>query len=177
MRRLLSWLAALAILVVVFGTIYGTVQQSQRSAANSPQIQLAEDTAAALNAGDPPLVLVHSSVNIAKSLAPFTTIYDKSGNVVISSGYLNGKPAKAPVGILTAANGQTYHAITWQPQDNVRIAAVTVAAKNYYVLSGRSLTEVEKNEDRAFRLSFIGGIVSLILLAIAFIGSSLRRRY
>ena len=44
MKEHLPWFASLAILVVVFGTIYGAVQQSQRSDANSPQIQIAEDT-------------------------------------------------------------------------------------------------------------------------------------
>ena len=36
-----------------------------------------------------------------------------------------------------AANKKDYHFVTWQPQANIRIAAVTAAAGNYYVLSGR----------------------------------------
>ncbi|MEK7059724.1 MAG: hypothetical protein AAB971_03135 [Patescibacteria group bacterium] len=172
MRRLFPWLAVLTILVIAFGTIYAVTQQAQRRDANYPQIQLAQDTAAALNRGDVPLVLVHDSIDMAKSLAPFTIIYNKSGKVVIGSGYLNGKIPQVPIGVLDAANGKPYHAITWQPETKVRIAAVAVAAKDYYVLSGRSLTEVEKNKAHTLQLTLIGGLISVMLFAVVFILSN-----
>ena len=164
MRKFLPVLAIALMVITVFGTIYGTVQQAQRSGANSPQIQLAEDTAAALNNGDAPLILVHGRVNMAKSLAPFTIVYDKKGHVVIGSGYLGDTVPKASLDMLSAAQGEDYSAVTWEPKDGVRIAAVTVAAKGYYVLSGRSLTEVEKNETQTLQLALIGGLISLLLL-------------
>ncbi len=169
MRKLLPWLLVLATLVVLFGTVYTVVQQAQRSDANYPQIQLAEDAAAALKHGEVPLGLVYGNVNIATSLAPFTIIYDKTGRVENGSGYLNGHVPKVPLGILSAAKGKEYNAVSWQPQKDVRIAAVTVAAKDYYVLSGRSLREVEKNETRTLQFALLGGIVSMILLAVVFV--------
>ena len=165
------------LLFVPFGTIYATVQQSQRSDANSPQIQMAEDTSAALNGGGEPLAFTFGKVDMKTSLAPFTIIYDKKGNVVAGSGYLNGKVPKPPLGTLTASNGQTYSAVTWEPQDNVRIASVTVAAKNYYVLSGRSLTEVEKNEAKTLELAFAGLVVSIMLLGLVYVLSGLSTEY
>lgn len=156
-------------LVVIFGTIYAAVQQAQRSAANYPQIQMAEDTAAKVNKkGFNPqfsTIGLTEPVDMGSSLAPFTIIYDQKGNAVSGSGYLGKKVPKAPLGILRAAKGKDYNAVTWQPEKGVRIAAVTVAADKYYVLSGRSLTEVEKNENNTFWLAFAGGVISIIILA------------
>jgi hypothetical protein len=169
MKKLIAGLSAVGILVVIFGTIYTVVQQAQRNDANYPQVQIAEDTAAALNKGDPPLAIAGGNVNIATSLAPFTIIYDKKGNIFLGSGYLNNKTPKAPPSMLAESRGKPYNAVTWQPQKGVRIASVTVAAKNYYVLSGRSLAQVEKNETHTLQLSLVGGILSLLVLGAAIV--------
>jgi hypothetical protein len=59
------------------------VQQDLRLGANDPQLQLAEDTARALDAGTPATTLVATSkVDVATSLAPFLVIYDGAGNVL-----------------------------------------------------------------------------------------------
>jgi hypothetical protein len=168
MKKLFPWFAALALLIVIFGSLYGVVQQAQRRDANWPQIQLAEDTAVQLNQDGYPLALTSGQVDISKSLTPFTIIYDKKGTPVSSSGYLDNKTPQAPIGILKAAAGKDYHAVTWQLKGGVRVAAVSVAAKNYYVLSGRNLREVEKNENNTLQLSLLGGIAALVLFGLAF---------
>jgi hypothetical protein len=164
MKRIIPWLGAALILVIIFGTIYGVVQQSQRSAANQPQIQIAEDTSAYLNKGFDPRLLAQGHVNMNTSLAPFVIIYDKTGRIVAGNGYLNGRIPKAPLGVLTSSIGQPYNAVTWQPQEDARVASVTVSANKYYVLSGRSLTEVEKNEDLTLQNSAIDGLLALVVL-------------
>ncbi len=164
MKKLVLLLGPVAILVLIFGTIYGTVQQSQRNEANSPQIQLAQDTAAELNQGVQPAAAVSGKVNLATSLSPFVIIYDQEGHVVAGSGYLNGSIPTVPYGVLTASNGHDYNTVTWEPQSNVRIAAISVQADKYYVLSGRSLKEVEANESQTFLISFVGGLLSLLVL-------------
>lgn len=178
MKKLLPWIGAVALIVIIFGTQYTVAQQAQRRDANYPQIQLAEDAATALNNSHSPASVTASlnPVSLNSSLAPFVVIYDKSGKAVSGSGKLDSNLPAAPLGILSGATGQTYHAVTWQPQANVRIAAVTVAADKYYVLSGRSLTEVEKNESQSFQLSFIGGVGSLIVLAFMYVGMTPHRR-
>ncbi len=168
MKKLIAGLAGVGILIVIFGTIYVVTQQVQRSDANYPQVQMAEDAATQINnSHDAHAASLLTPVNMNTSLAPFTIVYDKKGNVVSGSGYLNNKVPKASLSMLEASKGEDYSAVTWEPQKNVRIAAVTVAAKDYYVLSGRSLTEVEKNETQTFKLAFIGGIVALMLLGVA----------
>ena len=159
--RVPLWLSAAAILVIIFSTIYTVVQQAQRSDANYPQIQLAEDTAAALNGGARPASLVNGRVNLADSLAPFVVIYTRSSQVVAGSGYLEDHIPCPPLGVLKAAQGKDYSAVTWQPRPGVRLAAVTVSANNYYVVSGRSLKQVETNENQTFILAFSGGLLSL----------------
>lgn len=159
------------LLVIIFGTIYVVVQQAQRNDANYPQIQLAEDQATQITRNNNPYVAsAMAPVDMKSSLAPFVIVYDHSGKVVSGSGYLNGKVPKPPAGILSEAKGQAYNAVTWQPGNGVRIAAVTVTANNYYVLSGRSLTEVEKNESETFKLTFVGGMLSLLVLVAALVG-------
>src|SRR4051812_12961500 len=116
MKRLLPWFAAMGLLVVIFGTIYGVVQQAQRSDANYPQIQLAQNLAYTLDRRNELALPLDGHVDIAKNLAPFTIVYDKKGNVVSGSGYLDGKVPKAPLGTLKAAEGQDYHAVTWEPK-------------------------------------------------------------
>jgi hypothetical protein len=173
MKKLLPWFAALALLVVTFGTIYGVVQQAQRSDANYPQVQIAEDAAYALNRHGEPQAIVGDEVDFSKSLRPFIIIYDKKGTPLNGSGYLNGHLAKAPPGVLKAAEGKEYNAVTWEPKNGVRVAAVSVAAKDYYVLSGRNLKEVEKNETTTLQLSLLGGIAALVLFGLVFVLSGL----
>ena len=169
MKKYIPWYCAAAILVIIFGTIYVTVQQSQRLDANWPQIQIAEDAAAELNSGITPASLTSGNVSLDNSLAPFVIIYNKAGQVVSGSGYLGGSIPTAPLGILQASRNQTYHFISWQPESNVRIAAVTVSTDKYYVLSGRSLEEVEKNETKTQDLALVGGALSWIVLGAGYL--------
>lgn len=168
MNRLIRIAGVIVVLVLIFGSIYAETQRQLRSDANDPQIQLAEDAAARLDDGAKPLSVLPTGVNMEKSLSPFVIVYDQKGTVVAGSGYLNDKVPAAPLGVLTAAKGQDYHTVTWQPQDGVRIAAVTVAAKDYYVLAGRSLREVEKREDVAFNLALLGGALSAVTVGAVY---------
>ena len=176
MKRLLPWFTVLLILVIGFGTIYASVQQSQRNEANSPQIQFAQDTAASLDKQVRESTL-DGKVDIAKSLKPFTIIYDKKGQPLIGTGYLDSKLPKVPVEILTKSKGKDYNAVTWQPRDGLRIAAVTVSAKDHYVLSGRSIKEVEKNMAASTQIVLLGAIIAIGLLGVVFILSGVAEEY
>jgi hypothetical protein len=165
MQKILPWLATILILLVGFGTIYVVVQQSQRNDANWPQIQFAKDNAVAVDNGLQTFN-VGNRVDMDKSLAPFTNLYDKTGKPVAGTGFVNGQLPKIDPGVLSAAKGKDYNAVTWQPAKNVRIAAVAVAGKNYYVVSGRNMKEVEKNENTTLVLSAVGFAASLVALGV-----------
>jgi hypothetical protein len=165
MRRLLPWIAVFAIITVIFGTIYVVTQQAQRNDANWPQIQMSQDIAARLNDKADPDFQFSDQVDITKSLKPFSVIYDKDGKPIAGSGFINSKLPTIDKGVLENSKDKDYNAVTWKPTKDARIAAVVVEAKGYYVLSGRSLKEVEKNENTTLLYSGLGWLFSVMLLA------------
>lgn len=175
LRKVAPWIGYAVVLVIIFSAIYTTTQQAARNNANSPQIQIAQDTADFLDQGLRPDTLVSGKVDISTSLTTFVIIYDASGNLVAGSGYIGGQVPVAPIGVLSAASGKAYNAVTWQPSDGIRIAAVTVAADKYYVLVGRSLKEFEKSAQEAFQVSLAAGSISMSVLFIAFLISFRRK--
>lgn len=168
MKKSINWIAAAVIIVIIFGTIYGTVQQAQRNDADMPQIQLALDTAAKISQNTDPNSIATGKVDLSASLQPFVIIYDKSGKPISGNGYLDNAIPTVPFGVLQAAEGKPYHTVTWQPQSGVRIAAIAVAEGNYFVLSGRSLLIVEQNEQKTMLISALGCLVSLAVLVLAY---------
>lgn len=179
MRKRAPWISATILVTLAFASSYAAIQQSQRQSANDPQIQIAQDVAGRLNKGAIPSEVTRGeAVDIKKSLAPFVIIYDQQGKVVAGSGTINKSTPKIPHGVLLVSKDQAYNAITWQPQPNVRIASVTVAANQYFVLSGRSLKEVEIRENKTLQLLSLGWLISLIVLFGSYLvwGKSSHRR-
>jgi hypothetical protein len=79
-RAFAIWLPVSAAATVVILLISVAAQQDLRRGANDPQIQLAEDAAAQLDAGaTPAAVLPPEHVDMAHSLAPFVIVFDRQG--------------------------------------------------------------------------------------------------
>ena len=171
------WLPLAAVTTLLCGLAYLAVQQSLRWGANDPQIQMAEDAAAALAAGgSPESVLPVTQVEISTSLAPFMGIYNDTGEPLASSGLLHGAVPLLPSGVFdyTRQNGEDR--VSWQPESGVRIAAVVVAfggAQPGFVLVGRSLREVEIREDQVEQITGIAWLVTLAVLLIVVAGCEL----
>jgi hypothetical protein len=163
MKKYITWLGAAVLLIFVVASAGMMVRTAQRVAANDIPIQLAEDVAAQLNSGTSPAAIAGNHVDFEHSLAGFVVVYDKSGKPIAGTGYLNGNLPVAPYGILTAASGKEYHTVTWQPQADTRVAAATVAAKNYYVLGGQSLKEVERQENVTYELTAVALVTGLLI--------------
>lgn len=163
-------MAAIFMVTLVFGTIYAAVQQTQRRAANYPQIQIAEDAAALIKTGQQPTFPEpRLGVDIKHSLRPFTIIYNKQGKAVLGDGYLNSRLPSFPIEALKAAKNQPYNAVTWQPQPGVRIAAITVAANEYYVLSGRSLREIDRDAALNLELATTSMTFGLLIIGLVYL--------
>lgn len=161
------YLFVLAIITIIFGVIYVTVQQSYRSGANDPQIQMARDINLKLREGKTIESFFTDSFNIAQSLSPFTVLYDANGKPLRSSGYLNGKMPELPAGVFGFAKTNGQHDVTWQPQTGVRIAVVIVSSNSSsvgFVAAGRSLQEVEIREHNLITMIFIGWILCIALI-------------
>lgn len=166
--KFIPWFAAYVVLTIIFGTIYTSVQQSLRLSANDPQIQIAEDAATEIKNGVVPDKVASGKVDISTSLAPFIIIYDKNGNPIAGSGYLEGYLPHISAGVPQHASSGHDNMVTWQPQAKVRIASVTVKAGDVYVLSGRNLREVEKRENTVMQLSGVGWFLSLGVLVFLY---------
>lgn len=174
LKMLKFWLPLAAVITLFCGLIYATVQQSYRMDANDPQIQMAEDTARALESGQPASSLVPSGkVDIAQSLSPYLIIYDTNGQPLVSNAILHNQIPTVPAGIFdyTRKNGEDR--VSWQPEAGVRSATVIVlvsGGEGGFVLAGRSLREVEIREGALTYQVEIGWLVtilaSLVLVAL-----------
>ncbi|MEO5674083.1 MAG: hypothetical protein ABIQ74_05500 [Chitinophagales bacterium] len=171
MKQILkSWVPLTAAFTFICGILYVTIQQTYRSNANDPQIQLAENTAALLNSGaDPGVWGKAPAVEISTSLKPYLIIYDGEGNPIASDAVLDGKIPVLPAGVLDYTREQGSNIVTWQPRREVRSAIVILpfhSSISGFVVAGRSLRLVEEREGILIRQIAIGWIVSLILLLI-----------
>ena len=157
------------VLTVIFGAIYAAVQHDLRMSANDPQIQLVEDAKHALESGAAPKEVAFGQIDLGQSLAPFLEVFDRSGNVVSTSGTLNGNAPQPPPGVFTYLKNHSQDRFTWEPRSGARFAAVATAYRDGFVLSARSLREVEHRENEVFLIADAGWLIaSLLVLAGAY---------
>ncbi len=169
------WLAYIVSSATLTMFVYMAVQQQYRQSANDPQVQMAEDAAATLDAGKTPdLVVGVPKIDLRDSLAPFLIVTDENFRVLASSGQLDGKNVVPPRGAFEAAKSNTgkdtpvsqENRITWQPASGVREAAVIVHRSGGYVVAARSLREVENREQQ---LTNLAGITLGFLLVVGLV--------
>jgi hypothetical protein len=166
-RAAVVWLPVAAAAVLLTGLVYVVAQQDLRMAANDPQLQLAQDAAAALDAGAAAEGVVPSGeIDIATSLAVFTIVTDASGAILAGNAMLDGTPPKVPAGVLRTARDGQNDLVTWQPRDGVRIAQVTVGWRGGAVTVGRSLAEVERRADVLLAVCAMGLAATLLALGV-----------
>jgi hypothetical protein len=171
-----QWLPLVAVGVALCGVVYVVAQQGLRISANDPQIQMAQDAAAALARGEAAASLLPgtpSPVEISQSLAPFLMVFSDSGEPLASSARLHGQMPALPAGLLDYVRQHGEDRVTWQPESGVRLAAVIVqvpVGPGGFVLAGRSLLEVEKRESLAQLLSGLGALATLLgsLVVVSF---------
>lgn len=153
-----------------FGLILFTevaVQQNYRQTANDPQIQMAEDAAAALNHGaSPDRLLPNTKVDKEHSLAPFIIIVNKQRQIVTTNAESGTDSILPPMGVFDNVDAHGEQHLSWQTAQGVRFAAVVTPASQGYVIAARSLKEVERREHN---LALMGGITLLGFLAVTFV--------
>lgn len=177
MKQLHLFLCLAVVSTLLTGMIYAAVQQNLRQSANDPQIQMAEDTANLLNKNVQLPLDSPTKVDAGLSLSPFLIIYDQFGNVLNATVVVDGKTPPLPSGVFQTVRNSGEARFTWQPQPNVRIAAVVVQYDKGFVLAGRSLREVEKREDQLTRNLLVGWIVTLgMVFILSFFPHKLSRK-
>jgi hypothetical protein len=165
-----KWLP-FAVIVTAFCMLgYVTVQQSLRQGANDPQIQMAEDAAAALTSGaSAESILPKAQVEMSTSLAPFLVLFDSSGRPTASAALLHGAMPDYPKGALDAAKQSGENRVTWKPSAGVRIASVAVPYSDGFVVGGRSLREVEKRESQTQMFAITIWLLTLVAVFVAIV--------
>jgi hypothetical protein len=168
----------LGIVLTLFGA-FGTFicQGLLRHGANQPQIQMGASYASKIESGvKPSEAIPHNNVDIENSLEPFTIFYDDNGAPVTATGFLNQTIPTPPSGVFHYVRSHLTDTVTWQPQPNVRIAAVIQRVSDPtpgFLLTGRSLRVVEEQENILRNLVF-GGWFFVVFLLIA--GAALLNR-
>lgn len=167
-RAFATLVPAVAAVLVMVGLIYGSMQHLYRGDANDPQLQMAIDAAARLDAGAAPAeVAMGPPVEMSKSLAVHVTVLNGAGDVIASTALLDGAQPHPPSGLVAEARRSGRDIVTWEPRPGVRCAAVIVPYANGAVLVGRSLQAVEERIDELNALTVAALGVSLILVILA----------
>jgi hypothetical protein len=150
----MMWIPIAVAVTGLAALVYAAVQQDLRQGANDPQVQLAQDAAARLDAGATPTAVVPSeTVELATSLAPYLVVFDSTGGQLASSAVLHGAAPPFPTSVFDAVRRRGEDAITWQPEPGVRSAVVIRPWRGGFVLAGRSLRLVEERENRTLLIS------------------------
>jgi hypothetical protein len=145
--------------------LFAAIRQVLRAGADDPQVQIAEDAAAALEIGVEPRALMPGlQTEVERSLSPFIAVYDQAGVPLASSALLDGALPQLPSGVLA---GSVQHRLTWQPEPGVRIALVVQpygGQKSGFVAVGRSLRETERRAGAAGLTIAIGWLLTVAAL-------------
>lgn len=151
-RKIFKAMLAAGAATIVTLFVYAAIQQTYRTGGNDPQIELADDAAAALRAGaGMERVMPAHAVDLATGLGTFVIVYDSADHPLAGSGRLDGVLPAPPHGVLAIARSGGWHSITWMPRRDVRVAAVLRRVDDgsgRVVLAARSLREVEERTSR-----------------------------
>ena len=164
------YLPLAVVITALCGLGYLIPQQVLRLGGNDPQIQMAQDAAASLTAGEPlASVAPTGTLDVGESLAPFTIVYDDQGNVLAATGQLHGQPPALPPGVFDNVRQHGEDRISWQPEAGARFAAVIErvgGAQPGFVLVARSLRETET---RINTVEELAGLAWLATMAAALV--------
>jgi hypothetical protein len=156
------------VLTLMGGSAALTFQQMLRRGANQPQIQMAASYAAEIASGvKPEQAIPRNNIDLERSLEPFAIFYNDQGMPTTSNGHLNQSIPSPPRGVFNYLRSHDTDTVTWQPQPNVRIAAVMRRVSGPtpgFILAGRSLRMVEEQESLFWRMVFLGWFLLVFLL-------------
>ena len=166
------WLPIAVAVTALSALTYLAVQQSYRNGLDDPQVQLAQDGAARLDAGALPTSLVGSStIEVQDSLAPFVAVFGADDALLTSGATIAAMPLKPPAGVLATARSAGRDRVTWQPRPGVRIATVSFAAKDgRVVVAGRNMREVEARIDDLTKITALAWVAALVAVLVAVLG-------
>lgn len=157
-------------LVTLFsGLVYGAVGQSLRLLADDPQVQITQDILSSLGQGADPKQLSATVSDISTTMTPYVIIYDNNEKVLGSTIELDKKTPVPPKGVFEKAKKYNENRFTWEPKKGLRQAAVMVKYKDGFVLSGKTLKEVENRTKIIFKLVGVAWVIGIAATSMAFL--------
>jgi hypothetical protein len=161
--RLVPWIVGALVATTAIAAVYGAVQQAGRSSADDAPQALISQLAA--RGSDTPGPVPSPHVDLTQSRMPFFLVYAADGRPVAGDGYLDGKRARIPDGVLrtTLADGSDH--VTWEPRPGLRFALSTVREGGSVIAAGQSLAASEQRTDRIGLLLLLGWLLSVAVLA------------
>lgn len=167
-QSVIRWVPLGVAIVFVFGAIYLVAQQNYRTAANDPQVQIAEDLMAQMDAGQSSVSLNEiTKVDMEFSTSTFIIAYDRDKKIIANSSTLAGETLSPPTETLNNIKEddlllpKNQNRFTWEPKNGVRIATVIIKGEKGYVLAGRNMREEEL---RIRTIQILEGIFMLFAL-------------
>ena len=164
-----SFVAAVLVTIIT-GLIYGTVQQTYRTGANDPQLQLARDIAQAIKNNKPiEKLLPADTLDLETSSGAFVILYDRNGKPVRSNVFLDNTIPQLAPGVLDFTKKHGENTVTWQPRKGIRMAMVIESVSSpeiAFVAAGRSLKETEERETSLRNMIFCAWILCIGVSAI-----------
>ena len=163
------WILLVFVLGLSITTAYAFVQQSSRSAINTPLIQQLQAVESSLKLGvSPAKILLAPEIDLSKNLNLFITLYSQDAKVIGSSSHLAGKVLSLPMGILMRTKVAGEVRVTWQPTSHLRFASVTDYVPGFgYISVAQSLKEVENQAKRNLRIGGASILVGSLILGAA----------
>ena len=174
MKKYLKLFYVLFIISTVFGTLYVLVLQQNRLQANDIPTNVANEAANVLGSITNIPENQIARLNVLETTNPFFMVYDLKGNPIAGSGYIDGKLAELPAGVIKHATPGKNHAVTWAPTENMRFATVTVASNKFYVTAGQSLANVERRADTLRKWWFLGYAISIGVTLTIFMATKIK---
>jgi hypothetical protein len=166
-QHLLRWLplAWLVVMAMAFG--YVILQQTIRAEANQPQTALVREAVNQLKNGIEPEQLISSPTrDLSQTLNSFVIVYSDTYKPLAGDVVLDNKLPIFPSGALGYAYASGENRVTWQPRDDIRIAAVVrsyqAGGKTGYVVAGRNLKEAESQITKLGMFIVAGGLAALL---------------
>jgi hypothetical protein len=161
-----GWLLLVALVTILAGAVETGGQQKLRHGADHPQVEMVRQAVQRLNSGTLPAAVVGTGrVDLVTSPDPWITVTDSRGLPLASSGDLFGLPPIPPSGVFDYVQAHGQDRITWQPAEGVRHAIVVDRYQGGFVLAGRTLSEVERNEDTLLSRVILGWLAGIAAVA------------
>ncbi|WP_284974842.1 hypothetical protein [Arthrobacter sp. efr-133-TYG-104] len=176
MTRIIGWVAAAAVVTVVFCSVYIAFQQSGRRSADIAP------AAAAASAIQMPGTSVSSvpRLELTPESGVFVIVYGSDDTPETGTATLHGVLPTVPAGVLDTARRSGADAVTWQPEPGLRLAVVARSSQGKVVVAGQSLAPYEATDIRVMVYLMLGWFGCVLLLGAGFAVSVLldrRQRY